>query len=423
MSRNLTPIWMACVLLSGAVWSSCKDSDCQKLENITWTCASRYCAAGGAGTAQCQCWAHDAVLGGWTTASCQDGLDNDGDGFTDCDDPDCWHSEACQCNDGEDNDDDGLTDCDDPDCTMSGFCCQKAERAVSCCCDGIDNDGDGLTDCEQDPDCAGVCCDDGIDNDGDGRTDCDDPDCSTAAVCCSDASSEACACDDSQDNDGDGLTDCQDPDCASNKTCWDPRNATASERIPYCVNQATSLDETCDSDRASDQLVTFDCPFYEGLMATGLLGSFRVTGFVEQVYDGTTDQMLSEDALSAPIILGPNASLEEVPLKTIDFFSDGWFDSNISQGTWEVAIDGTWANGAVSIRFLNESCLTAATCDESDPTSWRKTFEGDFMAYKLNLAPKAGRVLLGSWSNADRNGDGVDDAILDAVVLKHQDDD
>ena len=62
---------------------------------------------------------------------CQDGTDNDGDGFVDCDDTDClihtWcaatqENEAFECSDGVDNDDDGLVDCDDPSCGLNDFC-------------------------------------------------------------------------------------------------------------------------------------------------------------------------------------------------------------------------------------------------------------------------------------------------------------
>lgn len=59
---------------------------------------------------------------------CDDGVDNDGDGLTDCDDPDCDSDPSCApvepeiCNDGIDNDGDGLTDCDDPDCSEAPAC-------------------------------------------------------------------------------------------------------------------------------------------------------------------------------------------------------------------------------------------------------------------------------------------------------------
>jgi hypothetical protein len=44
-------------------------------------------------------------------AMCFDGIDNDGDGFSDLNDPDCP-----RCFDGIDNDQDGLVDENDPDC-------------------------------------------------------------------------------------------------------------------------------------------------------------------------------------------------------------------------------------------------------------------------------------------------------------------
>ena len=47
-------------------------------------------------------------------AMCFDGVDNDGDGFTDQNDPDCP-----RCFDGIDNDGDGLIDEADPDCPFS----------------------------------------------------------------------------------------------------------------------------------------------------------------------------------------------------------------------------------------------------------------------------------------------------------------
>ncbi len=100
------------------------------------------------------------------TTGCADGLDNDGDGLTDRDDPQCfspYHAES-----------------------PGGI----SRAPVGTCADGIDNDGDGLTD-RADPSCLSGAddegepplmtplglCNDGLDNDGDGRSDLADPGC------------------------------------------------------------------------------------------------------------------------------------------------------------------------------------------------------------------------------------------------------
>ena len=75
------------------------------------------------------------------------------------------------CGNGLDDDENGLTDCDDPACF--GNSCPEV------CGDGLDNDADGAADCA-DVDCDEFCmelCDDGIDNDEDLAVDCDDEDC------------------------------------------------------------------------------------------------------------------------------------------------------------------------------------------------------------------------------------------------------
>jgi hypothetical protein len=57
---------------------------------------------------------------------CDDGMDNDGDGWTDCCDDDCTMAPVCltevSCWDGKDNDCDGFVDCDDPDCSLDPAC-------------------------------------------------------------------------------------------------------------------------------------------------------------------------------------------------------------------------------------------------------------------------------------------------------------
>jgi hypothetical protein len=108
-----------------------------------------------------------------TPELCFDGIDNDGNGFTDCDDFGCSRSgppevvERCggggtgeaeddleTCFDGIDNDGNGFTDCNDFSCSRSGpvevreACLEAGERSFEKCNDGIDNDGNGFTDCE-----------------------------------------------------------------------------------------------------------------------------------------------------------------------------------------------------------------------------------------------------------------------------------
>ena len=117
--------------------------------------------------------------------SCNDGLDNDGDGKIDFPaDPDCTSRDSDgerggECDDGIDNDGDGLVDFPaDPGCASPS---DASERSGAVCDDGIDEDGDGLVDFPADPGCADATpasienplCDDGIDNDGDGKVDWD----------------------------------------------------------------------------------------------------------------------------------------------------------------------------------------------------------------------------------------------------------
>ncbi|SEL98200.1 hypothetical protein SAMN05444354_110115 [Stigmatella aurantiaca] len=143
-----------------------------------------------------------------TNASCSNGLDDDGDGYTDCRDNECRYNslvtvctrensvEACA--DGLDNDGDGYADCNDFDCSRNPYVkvCNAssypflAESSNATCSDGLDNDSDRYKDC-RDYQCLNnplvtVCgnqensmaeCSDGLDNDGDGVTDCSEGTC------------------------------------------------------------------------------------------------------------------------------------------------------------------------------------------------------------------------------------------------------
>ena len=191
-------------------------------------------------------------LGG--TAACANGIDDDGDGFTDFPaDPGCVSAQdlseqqiGVACDDGIDNDTDGNTDFpSDPGCADPGSTSEQPQ-----CDDGIDNDQDGAID-TADSSCParsrpyeGPDCDDGVDNDGDGLTDLADPNCRNAQdrseiADCSDGlddwefpnelidypaepgctspsdPSEQADCGDRLDNDGDGRVDMEDLGCDS----------------------------------------------------------------------------------------------------------------------------------------------------------------------------------------------------------------
>lgn len=147
-------------------------------------------------------------------SACDDGVDNDRDGMTDCADSDCTAEARCQpgggsentnarCSDWVDNDGDGAVDCDDRDCEGPGVTVCKgswkgpldtgggaqAEAPV----DDIPQLGEGMsvedligTGDDKDGERNNMLCSDGLDNDGDGKIDCADFGCrfdSSVTVC------------------------------------------------------------------------------------------------------------------------------------------------------------------------------------------------------------------------------------------------
>ena len=132
-----------------------------------------------------------------TREICDNGVDDDCNGFTDCLDPACHGQPACIdrkteiCNNGIDDNGNGLIDCKDPECYGDPTCFVPGHEI---CNNGIDDDDDGLVDCK-DPDCfsdstcivhpGNEICDNGIDDNGDGLVDCADPQCKTFAACLS----------------------------------------------------------------------------------------------------------------------------------------------------------------------------------------------------------------------------------------------
>ncbi|MCG2718345.1 MAG: hypothetical protein L6408_05870, partial [Nanoarchaeota archaeon] len=149
----------------------------------------------------------DEYVGGETI--CNDNIDNDCDGKTDCSDTDCEAKDVddvcfgCEpeiCNNDIDDDCDRYIDCADNDCLPDvepdGPC---SHCSVEICNNIIDDDCDGKIDCA-DNECLGdqYCislgciweiCDDGIDNDCDGIVDYGDwdcPDCNMSQTLCVD---------------------------------------------------------------------------------------------------------------------------------------------------------------------------------------------------------------------------------------------
>ncbi len=207
---------------------------------------------------------------------CDNGLDDDGDGLVDCDDPDCFGFPDCVggveiCDDGLDNDGDGDADCDDvldcqafPGCDYGdGDCCTdngdpgcENELGEDCVC-AIDPfcctvEWDFICADEYENLCGGTCggpvaevCDNGLDDDGDGLVDCDDADCGAFPDCVT--PTVETICDNTVDDDADGLTDCADPDCAGDPNC-----------VPGTEDCANGLDD--DGDGAVD-CDDSDCTF------------------------------------------------------------------------------------------------------------------------------------------------------------------
>jgi hypothetical protein len=236
-----------------------------------------------------------------TFALCTDGNDNDGTGFADCNDANCCPMGAngcaltkipglaafcgaagvsginrlentlAQCQDGIDNDHDGYADCADfscssatsnPDKKITGYCAAIAEATYERCTNGIDDDKNGYADCGDfscsspkdaklqalmKPYCDAVLertpekCNDGTDNDGNGYIDCADDNCSgssdpkTQEVCWESlpgTNADPKRCQDGQDNDHDGFIDCDDWDCA-----WNPKITVTDAKgnvLPLC---------------------------------------------------------------------------------------------------------------------------------------------------------------------------------------------
>ncbi len=344
-------------MLCFLVFSGCRDTACKKLIAVSETCYDRYCVSGGAGTAMCACWEHGMVLGGWTAGSCNDGIDNNGNGLTDCEDPGCWDSEACNCNDGIDNNGNGLTDCEDPECAFSVHC-EHVDWGLDDCCLG---DEDGI--CEM---------------------------------------------------------DCNDPECRAHPSCLSVTTTWNSEKIPYCVDAGKVLDQSCHADAAEDLMEAFDCGKWIFLHMSGLPGKWNVKEWTTRVDLGRDGLINEEETLSDPLIEATGENGEVQPLKSITFFNDGWFASNISRGVWSLRTSRGKPTGKIAVHFLNDTCLENwRTCDTTRPTNWRRDSRNGIMFYEFIMMPQGSRYVLSEDPYLeDYNGDGIQDKVFQTFSLE-----
>ncbi len=172
--------------------------------NDTWRC-------------NCQLQWDDPVDGGFwclDPENCNNGTDDDGDGYKDCLDTDCYGNPVCDehCSDGADNDGNGLTDCDDNACISAPEC-------QSDVCNGLDDNSDGVPDNGPGMTCVGTSgnvqtCITACGSQGNQL--CNTVTCTWNACV---APAKETKCGDSKDDDCDGFIDCVDPDCWGTAAC------------------------------------------------------------------------------------------------------------------------------------------------------------------------------------------------------------
>jgi hypothetical protein len=193
--------------------------------------------------------------------ACENHVDDDGDGAIDLADAGCRgpldasETLGLPCDNGLDDDGDGLVDLADPGCSPGTVLEDPSERGNTACDDGFDNDGDGKIDYPADSGCANPgdsselvhACSNGLDDDGDGVIDLGDPGCFGASDSSERGPVGYMACDDGIDNDGDGKSDRpDDPGCFA---AWD-----GNEQDTVCGN---GLDD--DGDGFTDYPVDLGC--------------------------------------------------------------------------------------------------------------------------------------------------------------------
>lgn len=234
----------------------------------------------------------------FSDALCADGIDNDGNGKTDCDDGYCrvslfitvcgYEYTDVLCADGKDNDGNKQIDCADPHCAKTKPCLPKGtgpgpEDTLAACSDHADNDGNGFADCtdygcskSKDQAVLEYCvsigentlakCSDGIDQDGNGYTDCADlicekaEDAGTVAYCASMAEATYERCADGIDNNKNGFADCADFSCSHSAEPWPGHDGNTV--TDYCATILETSFAKCTDHIDNDGNGYADCQDY-----------------------------------------------------------------------------------------------------------------------------------------------------------------
>ena len=164
-------------------------------------------------------------------SSCEDGIDNDCDGYADCDDCDCFDGSICS--DSSSCEPDGnwgaSSVCGDEFCNLNEECSEDCPTELISvpgyewegCYDNANQDEDGDYSNYADCDCFSISGNDYSCYGGAGE--CGDDICNTGEVCLEDCGTEDAGeytCMDGTDNDNDGLFDCEDiDDCVEGAPC------------------------------------------------------------------------------------------------------------------------------------------------------------------------------------------------------------